>query len=266
MYQIQRSATGISIVAALIVLVILNNVLPAQSGSAAKSNNGLPRAAITTTRPSATVTRPRPTATIRASRTPTPPLLRSARYLNDISLITEKPCGPPCFRGITIGKTTFTEAVSILRNDKSFKNVQTQDKPAAATWAGANGEVCCQLTANEAGVVNSIVLKLAPRVTVGQVISKYGPPQYVSSVDYTEREVAIGLVYPEKGFILWTTPGNAKSKLKPTDPIIILLYLERGVFGDALSMATLQAWNGYLSYQQYRNATPALTPRVTPTP
>lgn len=266
MHQIRRSAIRISIIVALAMLALLSAGLTTQMDVAAKSNSDLLLTATTTVRPSATATRPRPTATIRASPTTTPPPLRSFRYLNDTSLITGKPCGAPCFRGITVGKTSFTEAVNILRNDKTFKNVQTQDKPAAAAWASGSDEYCCQLTADDDGIVNSIVLKLAPRITVGQVINKYGRPQFTSSVDYTEREVALGLVYPDKQIIAWAMPGNAQSRLDPGDPIVILLYLDPKSFEVALSMATLQGWNGYLPYQQYRNATPALTPRVTPTP
>jgi hypothetical protein len=195
----------------------------------------------------------------------TPPPLKSDKYLNDDSLISAAPCGPPCFRGITIGQTNFSDAVRMLKADPTFTDVKEQEKPAAAAWSPKDGEMCCQLTADEKGVVNSIVLKVSPKTTVKQVVDKLGPPEYVSSVDYTPQEVALGLVYRKAGLIIWVTPGDPNSTLDEQDPVVIVLYLDQTSFDTAISMATLQGWNGYQSYQTYKAATPIQTPRVTPT-
>jgi hypothetical protein len=195
----------------------------------------------------------------------TPPPLKSDKYLNDDSVISASPCGPPCFHDITIGQTNFTDAVTKLKANPLFSNVQTQDKPAAAAWAPKDGETCCQLTADEKGVINSLVLKVTPKTTVKQIVDKLGPPEYVSSVDYTPQEVALGLVYRKAGLIIWVTPGDPNSTLDEQDPVVIVLYLDQTAFDAAISMATLQGWNGYQSYQTYKGATPVLTPRVTPT-
>jgi hypothetical protein len=50
-----------------------------------------------------------------------PPPLVSDRYLNDSSLITGNPCSAPCFQDITVGKTTFADALTLIRNNALFR-------------------------------------------------------------------------------------------------------------------------------------------------
>lgn len=197
-----------------------------------------------------------------------PPPLVSTKYLNDTSLVTTTPCGPPCFQNITIGQTTFSAAITSLKANPLFSNINSQDNPPQADWATAGGEACCQLTADDKGVVNALLVKLAAPggVTTKQLIDKYGPPTYVTGVDYSQTEVAIALIFPKQGLIAWVSPGDATSTLKETDPVVVALYSDPAHFDDLLATATLQGWNGYLPYQVYRTATPVITPRITDTP
>ncbi|MFN7209324.1 MAG: hypothetical protein ACK4P1_02895, partial [Aggregatilineales bacterium] len=54
-----------------------------------------------------------------------PPPLVSDQYLNDNSLVTGDPCGAPCFQDITVGKTTFADALTLIRNNALFKDLQS---------------------------------------------------------------------------------------------------------------------------------------------
>src|SRR5262249_33308305 len=119
---------------------------------------------------------------ILASCSPPPPL-KSEKYLKDTSLLTPAPsgCADPCFHGITPGVTTFTDAVAKIKADTAFSDVQTQDKPPAASWSAADTkEACCQLSANpETGLVNAVLVKVAPKMTVKDVMGKYEDPKFV---------------------------------------------------------------------------------------
>ena len=195
-----------------------------------------------------------------------PPPLRSDKYLNDTSVLTQNPCAAPCFHDITPGKTTFSEAVSKLKEDKAFTNVQTKDKPSVATWDATGGDQCCQLSANDNGLVTAVVARVAPKMTLGDVIAKYGDPQYVSGVDYSDQESVLQIVFPEKGLVTLVVPGDAKSTLSATSPVVVLLLIDPNDWKTTLDMSTLQGWAGYQSYQTYKSATPIVTPRVTATP
>ncbi len=193
--------------------------------------------------------------------------LKSEKYLDDISLISQIPCGPPCFRGITVGKTAFSDALAIVKADARFSNVQSQNQPPSASWSTANGEPCCLMNADpDSKLVNVLLIKLKPQIAVKEVIAKYGTPSYVTTVDYSADEVAVALIFPKVGLVTWITPGDAQSSLKETDPVVTMLYIDPGAINLVLSNATLYAWNGYLPYQNYKNATAIVTPKPTSTP
>ncbi len=198
----------------------------------------------------------------------TPPPLVSDKYLDDATLVSPpESCAPPCFHGITVGQTTFTDALSKVKADSAFSDVQSQDKPPVAAWKAAGGDACCQLSADQtSGLVDAILIKLKPKITAQQVIDKYGKPDYVTFVDYSQQEVALGLVFQKVGIVTWVMPGDANSTLKQSDPVVVVLYTDPKQFSRILDTATFQAWNGYLPYQTYKNATPVVTPRVTITP
>ncbi len=196
----------------------------------------------------------------------TPPPLQSDKYLKDTSLLSDDPCAAPCFHGIVPGKSSFTDAVSKLKAESAFTNVTTQDKPPQASWSTSAGEACCQVTADQdTGVVNALLVKVAPNMTLKQVTEKYGDPKYVYTVDYTADEVAVAVIFPEKGIVTWVTPGNDKGTVDGASKVVIVLYINPADWDKVLSTATLQGWNGFQSYQAYKNSTPVVTPRVTPT-
>ncbi len=198
---------------------------------------------------------------------PLPPL-KSDKYLNDNSLVTQNPCAPPCFHGIIVGQTTFTDALTKIKADPAFTNVQSQDKPPQAAWNAASGEGCCQLSADpDTGLVNAVLIKTTPKTPVKDVIAKYGQPDFVTWVDYSPpQEVALGLVFKKAGIVTWVAPTDANATLQETDPVVVVLYLDPKDFNKLLDTATLQAWNGFRPYSEYKAATPVVTPRITVTP
>jgi hypothetical protein len=198
---------------------------------------------------------------------PLPPL-KSEKYLNDNSFVTGNPCAPPCFHNIVLGQTTFTDALSKVKADPAFANVQNQDKPPSAAWSAVNGDACCQMSADpDTGIVNAVLIKTTPKTPIKDVIAKYGQPDYVTWVDYSPPEqVALGLVFKTAGLVTWVSPTDANASLQETDPIVVVLFLDPKDFNKLLDTATLQAWNGFRPYPEYKAATPVITPRITLTP
>lgn len=194
-----------------------------------------------------------------------PPSLRSDKYLDDQSFLTKNPCGSPCFQGITLGETTYADAVTKIKNNPMFGGFQTESSPQAA-WKTKDGEVCCQMQANDKGIVTNLLLRVAPKMTTKQIVDAFGPPQYTLPQDYTDDEVALGLVYPKMGNVVWVVPGKPDSTLTENSPVVLILYVDPKSFDDAIAVATLQGWAGYKDYKAYKQFTPVVTPRVTLTP
>ena len=197
-----------------------------------------------------------------------PPPLKSDKYLADTSLLSQDPCAPPCFQEITAGKTTFTDALDIVKKKTDlFSNVQSQDNPKQAVWSTKDGETCCQIVANDnTGIIDIILVRVKPTMTVSQVIAKYGPPKYISAVDYTPDESALTLIFPDVGLVTWIVPGDAKSSVTENTPVVAVLYLTAAKLSEQIDMAALQGWDGYKSYEIYKAATPIITPKITVTP
>jgi hypothetical protein len=204
-----------------------------------------------------------------AACTPPPPL-KSDKYLRDTSLITGQPCAAPCFQGITVGKTTFSDAETLLKGNPLFSNVQKQEssgRPPLATFNTKEGEAVGQLTADEKGLVDALLVKLAPGVTTADLIKAMGEdPTYVTGIDYSQTEVALALIFPKKGLVAWVAPGDSTATLKESDPVVVVLYIAPDGFPKLLDTAELRGWAGYISYATYKANTPVITPKVTATP
>jgi hypothetical protein len=197
----------------------------------------------------------------------TPPLV-SNDYLNDTSLVdADESCQAPCYQDIVPGTTTFADALAKLKSNSLFKDVQSQDSPPQAAWSTQGGTQCCNLSANEeTGLVEVMLIRTAPVMTLLDVVSRYGEPAYVVPQEYTEEEVALGLLYPDDGFLAYVMPGNTSSTLADTNPVVIVLYFNPAQSAELVESSTLFAWQGLSAFSSYQNATPIVTPLPTATP
>ncbi|MEP7289865.1 MAG: hypothetical protein ABI947_29290 [Chloroflexota bacterium] len=198
------------------------------------------------------------------------PLLQSDKYLKDTSLLAKNvSCSAPCFRGITPGRTTFADALTKIKADPAFSNVQSQDPKknlrGSADWSTKDGLNCCQLASTTDGVVSAMLIKVAPNMTAQQMINNFGTPKFVNPVEYSDKDVAIAMVYPVQGLVVWCYPGDVNSKLVANSPVIMLMFFDPGNWESIEDTSTLQGWNGFLPYKTYRNATPIVTPKAPTT-
>lgn len=192
----------------------------------------------------------------------TPPL-KSDTFLDESSLISDQPCAAPCYNKITPGQTKFSDALEIIKADKRFSAIQAGNNQ--ASWSTAAGVACCQMTADAKGIVASILLKTAPKITAKQIVDKYGAPLYTTAVDYTPQEVAVSMIYPKQGFVAWVSPGDAASTLAESSPVVIVLYLAPDQFENVVKTSTLNGWAGFVPYTTVKAATPIVTPQPSPT-
>ena len=107
---------------------------------------------------------------------------RKSRWLRHI------PCRAPCFEGITPGKTTASEAVSILNASDVALNATARsvqgEKDGAVTWSWTS---LSNVFYNEAFYLSddSIITQIRPDLgtfKLGDIIKAYGQPTYISAM------------------------------------------------------------------------------------
>jgi hypothetical protein len=166
--------------------------------------------------------------------------------------ITNNPCSPPCWQGITPGVTTMSEAVEIL-NTLNITN--TNISPESVT----SFEIFDKTTGwqfldfgrvyfNEINdVIQCIVINPLKDLKVDQLVSLYGPPSHILIFkgfgDYTF--IKTFMIYKSSGLLidilLVPYDHNNKPKIGQSDVI------------DAVYFCNPQIFGGYLNYLFNRN-------------
>ena len=180
---------------------------------------------------------------------PPEPTLLDSTMLPDISLLTEEPCGPPCWQNITPGETDMEEALKIVSELESIKIAQASD--ADIVFGYDSGAVCCQIVSDDEGVVVAIVLQLAPRALVGEAIATLGEPRYVTGMRFSEKEHLLVMVFPERSAFLYVMVAGADGMLSQISPIVSAIYGSEEQLNHVVRTTPLDDWKGYLSYSVY---------------
>jgi hypothetical protein len=203
-----------------------------------------------------------------------PPPLRDDAMLRDTSLSTSQPCAAPCWNGIIPGVTRWSDALTILEDDTTLSNVnqrnpQDEQYPNAAVieFSRRDGSTCCQVITLDGRTVSTVFLRLAPVVTVGEVIANLGTPAYLSLSPYSDEEALVNLVYPDQATVIYAfVAGAAQGALSPGSEVIGVLYITPEDVSDLLQSASLHAWEGYETFAYYQEGEFEITPVPTRTP
>jgi hypothetical protein len=206
------------------------------------------------------------------------PNLRNEKFLNDDSLLkTDETCSAPCWRGITPGETKWSDALAILEDQPDLEDPKSEQAQSigpnalAAVWQPVNGEQCCQMVSEDGETVSGIVLQLAPTMTVGELVSAQGEPQYVIGTPGTDDQAIINLFYPEHSIVVLAFVAGASSgELSESSEVIGIFYTTPDQMDLGLKLSNLYAWNGYQPFSAYApdkaDADYAITQSVTLTP
>lgn len=200
-----------------------------------------------------------------------PPPLRDAKLLQDTSLTTSDPaCSSPCWRGITPGKTPWSEALTKLQDDTTLEsvNVQNDDKSKAmvAEFQQKGGSSCCQMFSEDGETVNVLFLRVAPTVTLGQLIQAQGEPTYLVGSPYSDDQAVMNLIYPEKSLVVYAFVPGTTGSLSESSEIVGVLYMTPPDMDLLIKTSSLHAWDGYKAYQAYDTSEFEVTPSITLTP
>jgi len=185
-----------------------------------------------------------------------PAKLLDETYLKDTSLISGEPCDAPCWNNITPGETSFRDALIIVQDDITLANVEEveleEDQGFVIGFSAKDGNLCCQMYSIDGEVIDSILLQVAPQITLGEVIDKYGEPNYIAGAEYSEDQASIVLIYPDFSTLVYAyIAGAANGELSETSEIFAVGYSTDSEMQQLLNSSSLYNWEGYQSYTDY---------------
>jgi len=187
-----------------------------------------------------------------------PPInLLDENNLKDTSLLSGEPCEAPCWNGITPGETSFRDAKIIIEDDERFANVEEvepEEESNARLFGFSDGEanICCQVLSENGDVIDSMLFFLAPEMTLGEVIEKYGDPTYVLGETPSEDQAIMFLIYPDVPIVIYAfVAGAAEGELSDSSEIIGLLYLTDVAMQRLINNNSFYDWDGYQSFATY---------------
>jgi hypothetical protein len=178
--------------------------------------------------------------------------------------------GTSCWRGIVPGVTAWSDALTMLEDDTTLENVKTQeseDSPAkAAEFQPKGGTTCCQVFTQDGETVSVIFLRVAPQVSLGELIEAQGEPSYLVGSQYSEDQAVMNLIFPEKSLVIYAFVPGTTGALSEDSEIVGVLYLTPSDMDLLIKTSSLHTWEGYKSYTDYDTSEFEVTPEITLTP
>lgn len=187
----------------------------------------------------------------------------------DYSLLTGTPCTVPCWQNIVPGKTSSTETMQILKNNRYILQNRLQESgtedSGGAIWRWyAPGQRTQSSISWQNGVIHEITIGLNYRLTMSQVIDKFGLPEAVNIGTGGTPEHwwwIIDLYYPRIGTQFTAYTQELDNRIKPSTQIkIVQLYVPisleeritevygKGDYADEVVssiLAQMWPWRGY---------------------
>ncbi len=114
-----------------------------------------------------------------SSQASTPANKSTPDLFTDGGLISQTPCGPPCFYGIVPGETTEQEAIAIIDQNRSFHPCDIRRNPEDSDPDRYTLDCLYVEVGFNDGIVVGIVFFPRTRITVRELIKLFGNPDAV---------------------------------------------------------------------------------------
>jgi len=179
--------------------------------------------------------------------------LRNESMLADTSLISEEPCGAPCWRDITPGETPWDEAVALLEESEDVVNLQFAEDPnsdaALVAWETEDGVACCRMFTQDGETVATIFLLVAPDMSLGEAIDLYDEPEYVIGEPISPSQALGTLYFPETPMLLYVyIAGETDGEFAEDSEILGVVYTTEDEMQAIVETSNLYTWKGYMAY------------------
>lgn len=201
------------------------------------------------------------------------PELRDTTLMQDDSLISQEPCGAPCWRGITPGETDWRDALTIVEDDADLRDLQIEqveesDAVVAAFKGGESDQPCCQLLSRTGEQVDVIFLRIAPTTSLGDVIETWGEPTYAVGSPFSDGQAIMNLIFPDVPMVVIAFVAGESASVSASSEIIGVWYMTREDMDLLVGTTPLHFWDGYDTFQAYgtEEGTFDTTPSITLTP
>jgi hypothetical protein len=199
-----------------------------------------------------------------------PPVLRDDTFLKDDSLVTGEPCGAPCFRGITPGETSWRDAVNTIQDDPQFAGFRVEEFEEDSTlakrltWADGDAQDCCLITTLDGETVEEFFSFLAPQMQLGDVIDRYGEPQYLFGEPVSDDQAVAFLIYEDPSVMLYIFVGGAATgEISPDSEVIGMWYVTPASITGLIANNELYRWSGYGAFADLIDGNFDVTPQPT---
>ena len=183
----------------------------------------------------------------------------SAFAFGDGGLLSREPCGPPCFYGITPGKTTQLEVSQVLEDLGILDKCQFLTLPSTKEEEEESGHWQCSggfdiEIRKDTQIVKSIYLRIGEPIEIQKIIEKYGNPDVIQvletgfvdalSVSATVYFINSRMVFPlpeVEGFNYPISPTTTVNRIVYRDDQSLQSEIER--WSDITT-----PWKGYGTY------------------
>lgn len=216
------------------------------------------------------------------SKIPLPP--PAFMTTGDFGIVSQEPCGPPCFQGITPGVTTIEDAyLNLLKagapcrmSESRFEAGARVDSEDVECYSGKgyisiqSRHLSGQQDTDEAKViVDSIMLKPPTKVTVGQLIARYGPPDAVREATFQDRpgnQSFMSFYFDEQQtYVEFPIQRAAAYTVAPDTAIESVSYRTAADYQKVIDDRTdTLLWKGYGMYAAGNAFLSASAPTMTP--
>jgi hypothetical protein len=176
--------------------------------------------------------------------------------IGDGGFISEKPCGPPCFIGLTPGLSSEAETRQVLEDEGILDECQTYNNELESGSRGIRCNLIINISFRKGqDHIEGIGFRPVEEITLNEVISTYGDPNGVLLITGgTSQEhppLTVMLLYYDAiqtRLILPQQDGEIYH-VEESTPILDVVYFESSVY-QSLKNFPLQKWNNYGFYKQ----------------
>ena len=174
--------------------------------------------------------------------------------LKDLSLLSGEPCGAPCWNGIVPGETSFRDAKLIIEEDQRFHNVEEAERQEGSDarifgFSPQEAQLCCQVFSRNGETVTSLLIQVAPDMSLGPVLDRYGTPVYVGGEAPSQDQAYMALVFADVPMVVYAfVAGSSDGQLSGSSEIIGTMYMSAVEMDLLLSCSRLYDWEGFQSF------------------